>query len=221
MIAEFVEFSKQRRHFSRKQAPQETAKLWWNNQPQSCILKSVAMRIVSFKSSSANIERVLSCAIKTQGYLRTRFDSETLFNLIKVNIALNQGVSFDLPYCDESDSNESARKIVHRSDSLSYRFENIAPTDGTCLAADDISQTNDRIHTLDRNELRDVLGGTDQLLNYEYFLKCVDFSIQNGGLEDDPSLPPGQTDRAKILRDLDRTWNSLRSYLEIQSIKHK
>lgn len=77
----------QEQPYRRKAEPNETAENWWQKQPSFGVLKAIALRIVSLKSSSANIERLFSIVKTFQAPNRTRTALSTLTRIAPARVA--------------------------------------------------------------------------------------------------------------------------------------
>lgn len=73
--------------FSQKTSPDEAAEVWWQRQPDVGILKSLALRVVSLRSSSANVERLFSTMKVIQGTNRHRLALETFTRVARARIS--------------------------------------------------------------------------------------------------------------------------------------
>lgn len=82
----------------------ESAENWWRNQPDIGILKALALRIVSLRSSSANIERVFSATKSIQSPNRHRFSLATLTSIARARVT-NRWIEYGDG--EEYDDNES------------------------------------------------------------------------------------------------------------------
>lgn len=102
--------------YSRKADPNETAEEWWRGQPDIGILKTLALRVVSLRSSSANIERLFSVMKTIQAPNRLRLSLSSLTNIARAKIANNWSpepsdeCDFDADPPSPTDSNSVRRE---------------------------------------------------------------------------------------------------------------
>lgn len=73
--------------FSAKVEPNQSAEMWWRAQPNFGLLKFLALRVVTLRSSSANIERLFSVLKVIQGPNRLRFALRSLTSIARTKIA--------------------------------------------------------------------------------------------------------------------------------------
>lgn len=85
--AELYSFWKREGTFARKIEQEQSARDWWLKQPDAGVLKGLALRIVSLRSSSANIERLFSTMKSIQVPNRHRFALTTMTRMARTRIS--------------------------------------------------------------------------------------------------------------------------------------
>lgn len=96
LAPQFDDFVDQKGSFGRSASVEDDAYSWWMKQPNKGILKSIAIRIVSLRASSANTERLFSSMKLVQAPQRTRFTVDKMARIARVRIANNW-------FCDEDE----------------------------------------------------------------------------------------------------------------------
>lgn len=156
---------------------------WWHQQPNATVLKTVALRLATLKSSSANTERIFSVLKLVQSPVRNRFALDTLQKMAKIKICMKDAIDIDdfdvlAPediFVDDDDElaniteraapptrltsyNEYARSVYNKLKKLVKR----PPAT--------ITPRSTRVECLDSAELRE---------NHDKFCQLIDFAIVN------------------------------------------
>lgn len=88
LIDEYEKFKNQEGLFARPIEVDEPALTWWKNTSNLGIMRNIAVRVASLKSSSANTERIFSILKLIQGTTRNRFTIETLESVARAKLSM-------------------------------------------------------------------------------------------------------------------------------------
>lgn len=170
---ELVSFINQEGTYGWELASEEESGLsWWLRQPETSVLRRVALRFMALKSSSANVERVFSTLNYIQSPCRLSFSSESLLNIAKIKVAnfADADDLFDLGYwaTDSSQSEERSdpapsQSIIRRTIALAKQ---LTGQSRTARGTNNVHQPSKFTHI-------------DRLMSYQYFIKLIDFTIVN------------------------------------------
>lgn len=174
LIDEYMAFCAQEGSFSRTADKDKSAIEWWQDQPDTGVLRKIGMRLANLKSSSANIERLFSIISGIQGKYKTNFSISTLTHIARVKLSISQDLN-DMPICDSLDTSSSQEvetqpkrnPIVKR---VSKRFRDLSTR---ILHSHHDSQ---RASGPSPSKLSRHDGAREQ---YEKFIKIFDFTIIN------------------------------------------
>lgn len=87
LVDELRTFCQQEGSFGRATRADESAYDWWSKQPDVGILRKLALRLATLRSSSANVERLFSTMKHIQGPQRLRFSLETMTCVARSRLA--------------------------------------------------------------------------------------------------------------------------------------
>lgn len=175
----------------------ETAETYWHRQPDIGVLKGLALRIVTLRSSSANVERLFSQMKTIQAPNRHRFSLDTLKHMARARVSRNWD-SFegddeenDVPIKPSPTPSQPALSCsVDLEPGSSAYVRNLYSPNVGALDTDDSCSTPSSSRSIDisgkasksRKEphhLRKKLSSDELKASYKEFFKISDFKIVN------------------------------------------
>lgn len=166
LLQEFKSMCDQTGSLSKLPKKGESALEWWRKR-DSMVLKQVAMRIVSLRSSTANLERLFSVVKLIQGSTRTRFDMKNLERIARIKLSMQNESCLKR----NADLNDSGYDDIAAVSRLDTRVDQNMSSQ--ILSGSSGSQVSDIIWQTEN------LGSEQIKKIQEGFIQIFDFSIVN------------------------------------------